>query len=49
MEAEIPVEREQPVATVSGGSAKIIRIAVQSDVQQNIGMRITVMPGQRSL
>ena len=29
--------------------AKIIRMAVQSDVQQNSGMRIQVMPGARNL
>jgi hypothetical protein len=29
--------------------AKIIRMAVHSDVQQNSGMRSQVMPGQRNL
>ena len=37
------------VATVSGGIAKIIRMAVQRLVQQNSDMRISVMFGQRFL
>ena len=37
------------ILTVSGGMAKIMRMAVQSDVQQNSGSRMKCMPGARNL
>jgi hypothetical protein len=37
------------VATVSGGIAKIIRMAVQSEVHVKSGRRIHFMPGDRNL